>query len=150
MLNQIVVVLVTAVIATLITLQFSNSGQQPDQAALEQLSTHIASHEAAAPSGSPVSFRFTEELGEDAWLRGKARDGSPRPGPADDAKPIADSANSICYLTKVELTGMDGQEDTTSCKISIDEFTGWWQIHATQGEGTDSSVSCNGRCLVWD
>lgn len=150
MLKQIVMVLVTAVVATFITLNFSGTDQGSDQAVLEQLTADFKRIDTTLASKESVVLHFTEELGQDAWLRGAARDGSPRPGPADDAKPLTDASNSICFLTKVEFTGMDGAEDTTSCRVSVDDFTGWWQVRAIQGDGTDSSVSCNARCLVWD
>jgi hypothetical protein len=154
MLKEIVMVFVTAVIATFITLYFSGANQTTDQttdqATLEQLSARIENLSSATPDNPPIVLSFTEELGQDAWLRGTNRGGEPRPGPADDAKPLTDSANSICYLTKVEFTSLGGAEDTTTCKISVDDFTGWWQVNAIQGDGTDASVSCNARCLVWE
>ena len=99
---------------------------------------------------NPLTISFTEELPQDAWLRGINRDGSPRPGPADDEKPLVDASNSVCFLTKVDIQGMNGPEDAASCEVSIDEFTNWWQVHAIQGDGTDASVYCNARCIVWE
>ena len=101
-------------------------------------------------NSKPLTISFTEELPQDAWLRGINRDGSPRPGPADDEKPLVDASNSVCFLTKVDIQGMNGPEDAASCEISIDEFTNWWQVHAIQGDGTDASVYCNARCIVWE
>ena len=149
MLKQVAVALVTAIVATIGTLKIAGNDQPAEQATLDQLSAHLGEHAAAFADASP-GFRFTEELEQDAWLRGMSRDGSPRPGPADDAKPLEDSANSICFLTKVEFTGQNEQGDTTSCQVSIDDFTGWWQVRAIQGDGTDASVACNARCLVWE
>ena len=99
---------------------------------------------------NPLTISFTEELPQDAWLRGINRDGSPRPGPADDEKPLVDASNSVCFLTKVDIQGMNGPEDAASCEVSIDEFANWWQVHAIQGDGTDASVYCNARCIVWE
>ena len=103
-----------------------------------------------ADGGVGPQITFAGESGQDAWLRGTNRDGSLRPGPADDQKPLADASNSLCFLTKVEIEGMDGPEDVATCSIQVDEFTNWWQVHATQGEGTDASISCNARCIVWE
>jgi hypothetical protein len=153
MLKQILVIAATAVVATLLTLRFAPQDAGPEQSAVEQLSAHIAAHESddsGDAGGTTPGFTITEELEQDAWLRGMSRDGSPRPGPADDAKPLANSSNSICFLTKVEFTGLGDQEDTTSCKITIDDFTGWWQVNAIQADGTDASVACNARCLIWE
>ena len=128
------IAIVAALATSLVVLQFANRTQETSQ----------------PENTAPITLSFTEELGQDAWLRGINRDGSSRPGPADDEKPLVDASNSFCFLTKVEIQGMDGAEDTASCAISIDEFTNWWQVHATQGDGTDASVACNARCVVWE
>jgi hypothetical protein len=128
------IAVVAALATSLIVLQLTNQTQETDQ----------------PENAAPITLSFTEELQQDAWLRGINRDGSPRPGPADDEKPLVDASNSMCFLTKVEIQGMDGAEDTASCEISIDEFTNWWQVHAIQGDGTDASVACNARCVIWE
>ena len=150
MLKHITIAIVAAIVATLGTLRLAGDSGELDQVALNELSMHLANHAAVLSDSSPATFRITEELEQDAWLGGVARDGSPRPGPADDDKPLEDSANSICFLTKVEVTAVDGQEDTVSCGITIDDFTGWWQVNAIQGDGSHASVRCNARCLVWE
>ena len=83
--------------------------------------------------GGASELTFVGESEQDAWLQGANRDGSPRPGPADDQKPLADASNSLCFLTKVEIEGMDGPEDLAACSVQVDEFTNWWQVHATPG-----------------
>jgi hypothetical protein len=89
---------------------------------------------------APV-LRYTEELVEDGWV---AR------APGADHKPLEPAANSICYLTKIEIKGIQGPEDASSCSIGIDDFTGYWQVTAAIGEGGRSEVRCNARCLVWE
>ena len=99
--------------------------------------------------GTPVAatagprFRVTDELIEDGWVDGTRAAG------ADD-KPLEHSANSICFLTKIEIKGVQGPEDANSCTIGIDEFTGYWQVTAAVAEGGHSAVRCNARCLVWE
>jgi hypothetical protein len=89
----------------------------------------------------PMRLHYTDELIEDGWV---ART------PGADLKPLAHSANSICFLTKVEIKGIRGPEDANSCSIDIDEFTGFWQVTAAVAEGGQSEVRCNARCLIWE
>jgi len=96
--------------------------------------------EVAAPAAAPPALRYTDELVEDGWV---AR------APGADEKPLERASNSICYLTKIEIKGIQGPEDANSCAIGIDEFTGFWQLTAAVGEGGRSEVRCNARCLVW-
>lgn len=97
--------------------------------------------EGAATTVTPPALRYTEALVEDGWV---AR------APGTDEKPLERASNSICYLTKIELKGIQGPEDASSCAIGIDEFTGFWQVTAAVGEGGRSEVRCNARCLVWE
>jgi hypothetical protein len=97
--------------------------------------------EGAAPTAAPPALRYTDALVEDGWV---AR------APGTDEKPLERASNSICYLTKIELKGIQGPEDSSSCAIGIDEFTGFWQVTAAVGEGGRSEVRCNARCLVWE
>jgi hypothetical protein len=119
---------VSAVVAALVSIatwQFMNarSGAEPS----------------AAATALPV-FRVTDELIEDGWV---AR------APGSDAKPLAPASSSICYLTKIEIKGIQKPEDANSCAIGVDDFTGYWQVTAAIGEGGQSEVRCNARCLVW-
>ncbi|HEY7671183.1 MAG TPA: hypothetical protein VIC71_03115 [Gammaproteobacteria bacterium] len=103
-------------------------------------------HEAAATSAGPVrapAFRVTDELIEDGWVDATRAAGA-------DQKPLEHSANSICFLTKIEIKGIQSPEDANSCTIGIDEFTGYWQVTAEVAEGGHSAVRCNARCLVWE
>lgn len=141
--------MLSAILASLLTLNHARSDAGFDNAAVQQLAEQLAANEAFREQFQPRVIRFSAPSEQDAWIKGSLR-GEPRPGPATDEKPLADSANSVCFLSKVEFEGMDGAEDTTSCEVTLDEFTGWWQINASQGDGTDSSVSCNARCIVWE
>lgn len=102
--------------------------------------------EEPAPSEAAVHapvFRVTDELIEDGWVDASRTAGA-------DQKPLEHSANSICFLTKIEIKGVEGPEDANSCAIGIDEFTGYWQVTAEVAEGGHSAVRCNARCLVWE
>lgn len=141
--------IVIAVVASLATLYFAGSGSALDDAAIEVLAQQLAANETMQAEFKPRVISYSQPSGQDSWLRGAARDGSPRPGPAVDEKPLADASNAVCFLTKVEFEGVtDG--NGASCYISIDEFTGWWQINAEQGEGSRGSAACNARCVVWE
>ena len=97
--------------------------------------------EAAAPAVASPAFRYTDELVEDGWV---AR------APGADETPLERASNAICYLTKIEIKGIQGPEDASSCAIGIDEFTGFWQLTAAVGDGGQSEIRCNARCLVWE
>lgn len=138
-----------ALIASALTWLFTVQGQGAggaDVAGLQAQVNEIAAQ--LADGGVGTRITFVGESEQDAWLRGTNRDGSLRPGPADDQKPLVDASNSLCFLTKVEIEGMDGPEDVATCSIQVDEFTNWWQVHATQGEGTDASIACNAMCIA--
>ncbi|MDE2958618.1 MAG: hypothetical protein OXU28_01005 [Chloroflexota bacterium] len=140
-----------ALIASVLTWLFTGQGQGAGSGELAGLQSQISELAAqVSTGGGAMQLTIIEESEQDAWLRGANRDGSPRPGPADDQKPLADASNSLCFLTKVEIEGMDGPEDVATCSVQVDEFTNWWQVHATQGDGTDASVACNARCIVWE
>ena len=140
-----------ALIASALTYLFTGQGQEAGGADVEGLQAQVSEIAAQiSVDGGARQLTVVGESEQDAWLRGTNRDGSPRPGPADDQKPLVDASNSLCFLTKVEIEGMDGPEDVASCSIVVDEFTNWWQVHATQGDGTNASVACNARCIVWE
>ena len=141
--------IVIAVAASLATLYFAGSDGGLDDAAIEALAQQLAASETMQAEFKPRVISFSAPSDQDSWLKGAARDGSPRPGPAVDEKPLADASNAVCFLTKVEFEGVtDG--NGASCYVSIDEFTGWWQINAEQGEGSRGSAACNARCVVWE
>jgi hypothetical protein len=98
---------------------------------------------ASEPAGPVPTFRVTDELIEDGWVDAARTAGA-------DQKPLEHSANSVCFLTKIEIKGVQGPEDANSCTIGIDEFTGYWQVTAAVAEGGHSAVRCNARCLVWE
>src|SRR6185503_12763704 len=70
----------------------------------------------AAGSRAPISFRYTDEPTEDSWAAG-----------ADD-RSLSSASNSICFLTKIEVKGFQGPEDSGTCRVAVDGFTGFWQV----------------------
>jgi hypothetical protein len=49
----------------------------------------------------------------------------------------------------MEVQHISDPSDQLACRVTVDEFTGYWELHATQGDGTDASVRCNAMCLSW-
>jgi hypothetical protein len=96
----------------------------------------------AAEIALPV-FSISEALVEDTWVNAARTAGS-------DLRTLTDASNSVCYLTRVEISGVQGPEDSNACAIEIDDFTGFWQLSATVKEGGRSEVRCNARCLTFD
>lgn len=98
---------------------------------------------ARAPAVAGPALSYTDALTEDTWVNAARTAGS-------DRRVLTDSANSICYLTKIEIKGVQSPEDSNACGLEIDDFTGFWVLVATVEEGGRSEVRCNARCLVWD
>jgi hypothetical protein len=97
----------------------------------------------AAGARAPVSLRYTVEPTEDAWVDGARTAGR-------DDRALSSAANSICFLTKVEVKGVQAPEDSGACRVAVDDFTGFWQVTADVPEGSRSTIRCNARCLVWE
>ena len=99
--------------------------------------------EGLAGSRAPISLRYTVEPAEDSWVAG-AR------GAGADDRVLSSASNSICFLTKIEVKGFQGPEDSGTCRVAVDDFTGFWQVTADVPEGSRSEIRCNARCLVWE
>jgi len=95
------------------------------------------------PEAPVPVFSFTDALPEDVWVNASRQAGS-------DERTLTDSANSVCYITKIEISGIQGPDDSSSCAVEIDDFTGFWQLIATVEEGGASEIRCNARCLNWE
>ena len=102
-----------------------------------------ATAEGLAGSRAPISLHYTVEPAEDSWVAG-AR------GAGADDRVLSSAANSICFLTKIEVKGFQGPEDTGTCRVAVDDFTGFWQVTADVPEGSRSEIRCNARCLTWE
>jgi hypothetical protein len=105
--------------------------------------TPAATAAAAVGSLGPLSLRYSVEPTEDSWVNGSR-------GAGTDDRALSNASNSICFLTKIEIKGFQGPEDSGTCRIAVDDFTGFWQVTADVPEGSRSEVRCNARCLVWE
>lgn len=145
--QQALVTVVVAAATSFVTLQVVNQPNNEGPAAIDALATQLAAHPALQASFTPPVLAISTPPEEDAWLDGVGADGKPRPGPADDVKPLVSSNNAVCFLTEIDVKGFSDAGDQLACRVSIDEFTGFWELHAVQGDGTDASVRCNAQCL---
>ena len=136
-------VLISAIVAAVVSglvLAFDDVFEREDDA------VEVAASPPPAPARAQAArtvLSFTDVLTEDTWVNAARTAGA-------DRRVMTDPSNSICYLTKVEVKGVQGPEDSNSCLIEIDDFTGFWALVATVEEGGASEVRCNARCLVWD
>jgi hypothetical protein len=105
--------------------------------------TAAATAEGPASSRAPISLRYTDEPAEDSWVDGSRAAGV-------DERVLSSAANSICYLTKIEVKRFQGPEDSGACRIAVDDFTGFWRVTADVPEGSRSEIRCNARCLTWE
>jgi hypothetical protein len=96
-----------------------------------------------AAGESALALHYTDALVEDTWVDAARQAGS-------DKRTLTNADNSVCYLTKIEISGIEGPDDKSACAIEIDDFTGFWQVIATAGEGARSQIRCNARCLTWE
>lgn len=148
MLKRMLLTVLVAVVASYATVLVTNSSSDLAPDTVDKLAEQLAQHEALQVQFKPTTVLFTPESEEDAWLLGMGADGLPRPGPADDVKALVKAEGAVCFLTDVEFMGMNDTTDQLACRVSVDEFTGFWEVHAVQGDGTDASVRCNASCLV--
>jgi hypothetical protein len=154
MARQVMLGVIIAVVASLLTAYLSRTPapfvvSALPQTDLDQLAERLAAHPALQSSSTTLKLQVTPKPEEEAWIVGLGADGTPRPGPADDIKPLVKAGNSVCFLTDIEVQHVSDPTDQLACRVSVDEFTGFWEVHAIQGEGTDASVRCNASCLSW-
>jgi hypothetical protein len=109
---------------------------------IDALAAQLAGNKLLAAKFAPTMLSYTMEPAEDAWMDGSHASGT-------DYRSLADASHSICYLTKMEIKGIQSPQDTNACRISVDSFTGFWQLGASVADGGHSQVRCNARCLVW-
>jgi len=142
--KQVAVSAVTAAIVCLIAFGVDEWLDADEDETVPAASADVAAADPAAafaPATAPLAF--TVEPAEDSWVNG-AR------GPGADDRMLSDADHSICFLTKVEVSGIQGPEDRGTCRIDIDDFTGFWKVTADVPEGSRSEIRCNARCLEWE
>ena len=99
--------------------------------------------EGTASSPAPISLRYTDEPAEDSWVDGSRAAGV-------DERVLSSASSSICFLTKIEVKRFQAPEDSGTCRIAVDDFTGFWRVTADVPEGSRSEIRCNARCLTWE
>jgi len=138
-------IVISAVVAAVVSAAVLLLGEalEPDESV--GATTAAAPQPPAAAPQSPATpaLSYTDELPEDTWINAARTAGA-------DRRTLTDSANSICYITKIEIKGVQGPDDANACLIEVDDFTGFWSLVARVEEGGRSEVRCNARCLVWD
>lgn len=139
------VIIISALVAMAVSVISWNlirteQGNDPDSSQLNQLEMN---YELVLERLNANTLSVSMEPEIAAWVRGTATTGA-------DSKILSNAANSACFLTHIELSGIQSPEDKSSCSISVDEFTGFWQVTATVDEGGLSEVQCNARCVVWE
>jgi hypothetical protein len=133
--------LISAVVAAIVSVLVMSLEDAFDSDAELESSATVALP-APEPERAPPSLSFTDVLPEDVWVNAARTPGS-------DIRALTDAAVSVCYITKIEISGIQGPDDTNSCAVEIDDFTGFWQLIATVEEGGRSEIRCNARCLSW-
>jgi hypothetical protein len=143
---------VAAIVSSAIVVGFGGPPRVKTPAASAGPAASAASATSAAPAASATSaaagaavlkLHYTDPLPEDVWINASTTAGA-------DHRSLTDAHHSICFITKVELSGIRSPDDKSSCAMQVDGFTGFWDLAATVEEGGRSSVRCNARCLVWE
>jgi hypothetical protein len=142
-------VVISAVVAAIVAgavsvgaVRLSSTHEQAPAVDVNALAAQLATHKLLVDKFTPPVLSYTAAPDEDGWVDGSR-------GAGADHRSLAPAANSICFLTKVEIQGIRAPEDSNMCSIDVDEFTGYWQLTAEVGEGGHSQVRCNARCLTW-
>jgi hypothetical protein len=135
------IVAIIASVATTMVLQDSTQNTEPQAAMI--LEPQI-NYEQIAEQLDVNKLSVSMEPEAAAWIRLNTGIES------SEQKILANAANSACFLTHVEISGIQSPQDKNSCSITLDDFTGYWQVNASTGEGTQSELYCNARCIVWE
>ncbi len=135
------IVAIIASVATTMVLQDSTQNTEPQAAMI--LEPQI-NYEQIAEQLDVNKLSVSMEPEAAAWIRLNTGIES------SEQKILANAANSACFLTHIEISGIQSPQDKNSCSITLDDFTGYWQVNASTGEGTQSELYCNARCIVWE
>ena len=135
----VIISAVVAVVASVITTMVLSSGNQASEPVVQEIN-----YEQILERLDVNNLSLSDQPVAAAWIRLGSGAAS------SEQKILANAANSACFLTHVEINGIQGPEDKNSCSITLDDFTGFWQVNATTGEGTQSELYCNARCVVWE
>ncbi len=143
--KQILISAAVAAVVSLIALQIAGMEEEEEEMELDldQLALQLADHEVLAERFSPTVLSAGAEPEIAAWVRANSGEGA-------DHKTLASAENSVCFITHMALGGIQSPEDSSACTVSLDDFTGFWQVTASVEEGTQAEVYCNARCVVWE
>lgn len=147
--KEVIISAIVAIIAAVVTVQVA--APKTDVAALTDEITSSAAFSDAAVAAVQMSEEFELELSvipaeQEAWMKADR-------GAAHEMKILADPANSMCFLTKVDFSNSpaSGTNDGGSaCYVDQDELTGWWQLNGEIKEGDNyADIACQARCITW-
>jgi hypothetical protein len=141
----VVSALVAAVVSGLILVLFpQNLADNSPESTADSAPTAAAVQAPTAESApARLSLTVNDALPEDVWLDGSRQSG-------DDHRILTSSENSVCFITKIDVRGITSPEDTFTCSMEIDDFTGFWDLVVSVEEGSQANVRCNARCLTWE
>jgi hypothetical protein len=140
--KQLLICALVAALVSVAVLWLDEASEGFDDDAVTGTGPAPDSPDAAGAAAAPA-LRYTDALIEDTWVNAERQGGS-------DERTLTSASSSVCFLTRIEISGSPGPDDTNSCAIEIDDFTGFWQVIATAAEGGRSEVRCNARCLTWE
>jgi len=136
-----------AVIASILTtwiMQSNDQDNMQENTAMVEVPALAIDYDLILSQLDVVNLDVSPEPEAAAWIRLDA-------GTAQsEQKILAPAANSACFLTHVEVRGIQSPTDHNACTITLDDFTGYWQVNATTGEDTRSELFCNARCVIWE
>jgi hypothetical protein len=135
---------IVAVVASILTTLVISSNNQADEVTSAPMAAPEINIEEILERIDANQLSVSMEPAAAAWIR--LNTGSE----SSEQKILANAANSACFLTHVEINGIQSAQDKNACSITLDDFTGFWQVNASIGEGTQSELYCNARCIVWE
>ena len=135
---------IVAVVASVVTTWVIMNNDQADEAVSTQMALPEMDYAEILGSMEVSKLSVSMEPAAAAWIRLNTGTES------SEQKVLANAANSACFLTHVEINGIQSAQDKNACSITLDDFTGYWQVNASIGEGTQSELYCNARCVVWE
>ena len=142
--REILTSAVVAALVSLIAVRFAAVEEEVEVQGpnIDELAGQLAGHEVMVQSLGGSGISVAEEPDIAAWIRINSGEGA-------DHKILSSAGNSVCFLTHVALGGIQSPEDSSACTVSVDDFTGFWQVTASVEEGTQAEVWCNARCIEW-
>lgn len=135
---------IVAIVASVLTTLIMSSSNQAGVTNSAPMSAPEINYEEILDRIDIKQLSVSMEPAAAAWIRLNTGTES------SEQKILANAANSACFLTHVEINGIQSAQDKNACSITLDDFTGYWQVNASIGEGTQSELYCNARCVVWE